>query len=286
MPLSTWPPGHPTRAPGPAWLFCPGDRPDRFGKAAAEADIVILDLEDAVAPQRKPAAREHVQARLSEMGQTNCVVRVNSVSSPDFHEDLAALGDFDDLILVLAKSDSARDVERLAPHPVIALCETTEGVLASREIARADNCAGIMLGTADLIADLGIAGGGPTRGLEVIVSHARSAIVLAAAAAGLASIDTAYLSLADMAGLTREATTASEMGMTAKTCIHPSQVAAIRSAFLPRPEDVKWAHAVIAHAEADGSGASLLNGQMIDSPVITRARSVLGKAGTAINRCE
>jgi citrate lyase subunit beta/citryl-CoA lyase len=266
-------PGNP---PGPAWLFCPGGRPDRFPKAVSVSDMAILDLEDAVAEPQKDLARSNIRDFLDRTGTRGRMVRVNAASSRHFEPDRAVLAGLPDLVVVLPMAASPAEVARLAPHRVVALCETARGVMSAREIAKAGNCIGLMLGTADLAADLGLRGTA-TRGLCALIGHARSQLVLAAAAAGVACVDTAYLNLGDHGeeGLAREAAIAAQMGMHAKACIHPRQVGTVRRAFAPSADDVEWARAVLAHARTAGTGAASVDGQMIDQPVIEQARSVL-----------
>src|SRR5690606_38816517 len=119
---------------GPAILFCPADRPERYAKAAERADAVILDLEDAVAPAARPAAREALVAHALEPART--IVRINPPGSPDFASDLAAISRTSYRTLMIAKAESASDLESVDGYNVIALCETARGVLAAETIAR------------------------------------------------------------------------------------------------------------------------------------------------------
>src|SRR5262249_42974808 len=143
----------PTGPQGPALLFCPGDRPERFGKALAVADSVILDLEDAVGPERKDLAREHVVDALGRLDHDALLVRVNAVATQWHEEDLRALAPFPDVVVMLPMAESKAALETLRPHPVVALCETARGVLACSDLATAANCVGLMWGSEDLVAD-------------------------------------------------------------------------------------------------------------------------------------
>jgi citrate lyase subunit beta/citryl-CoA lyase len=140
---------------GPALLFCPGDRPERFGKAVAAADTVILDLEDAVAPENKERARKEVIDAAGRLDPARTIVRINSAGTPWHDDDVAALAGLPDAIVMLPMAAAPVAVEALAPHPVVALCETAAGVLAAPAIAAAANCVGLMWGSEDLVADLG-----------------------------------------------------------------------------------------------------------------------------------
>jgi len=171
---------------GPALLFCPADRPERYAKAAERADAVILDLEDAVAPAAKPAARDALVATPLDPART--VVRVNAEDTEDFAHDLAALRRTGYTTVMLPKAASA---ERLAVaaerglHRVVALCETAQGVVNAAEIARADNVVALMWGAEDLVASLG--GTSPRRpdgAHRDVARHARSAEVGRAACRG------------------------------------------------------------------------------------------------------
>jgi citrate lyase subunit beta/citryl-CoA lyase len=182
------------RTIGPAILFCPGDRPDRFAKAAARADAVILDLEDAVAPENKPAARTAVLDALPLLDPARTTVRINSLDSPWGRQDADALRALAAPPLVmLPKAGAAIDLDALAPLAIIALCESAAGILAAPSIAHAANCVGLMWGSEDLIADLG---GRAGRRLSVL-AHAQASVLLAATAAGLPAIDTVLVDIDD-----------------------------------------------------------------------------------------
>lgn len=140
-------------AMGPALLFCPADRPDRFAKAAARADAVILDLEDAVAPAAKAAARRAVVA--SSLDPNRTIVRLNPVDTPEFAKDLAAVAETGYGTLMLAKTASAAQVSALAGFDVIAVVETAAGVVCVTEIAAAPNVVAVLWGSDDLVASLG-----------------------------------------------------------------------------------------------------------------------------------
>src|SRR3954447_13383248 len=135
---------------GPGWLFCPADRPERFEKAAAAADVVILDLEDGVAAKDREAARAALIDAPLDPSRT--VVRVNPVTTPDHVLDLAALARTEYTTVMLAKTETAEQVASLAPLDVVVLVETPLGALAVIETARVDNACAVMWGAEDLFA--------------------------------------------------------------------------------------------------------------------------------------
>lgn len=180
-------------------------------------------------------------------------------------------------MIMLAKTESAQQVEKSAPYQVLALCETARGVVASAEVARADNILGVMWGAEDLMASLGGSTSRlPNRQYRDVARHAKSTVLLNAAAAGAPAIDTVFLEVADKAGLVAEANEAVACGFAAKACIHPSQAAIVRDAFRPAAEDVEWANRVVSGSS--DSAVFLLDGQMIDAPLIAQARQILRRA--------
>lgn len=267
---------------GPAWLFCPGDRPERYAKAAAVADMVILDLEDAVGPDAKDGARSAVVAGLDALDPAGVLVRINASGSPWHDDDLAALAARPDVPVMLPMTARAADVLALAPRPVVALCETAAGVLAAPEIAAASNCVGIMWGSEDLRADLG---GRSARtaagGYRPALAEARTRILYAARAAGVMPVDTVLVDIADLERLRTDTADAVADGYAAKACIHPTQVAVVREAFRPTPTEIADAHAVLAAAERHTAGVFALDGRMVDAPVLAHAREVLRQASHA-----
>lgn len=261
---------------GPALLFCPADRPDRFAKAAERADAVILDLEDAVAPDRKAAARGALVDNPLDPAAT--IVRVNAVDSGSLAADLEALARTDYRYVMLAKAEAADQVSRLDGFDVIALCETAAGIVASSEIAAVPAVIALMWGAEDLVASLGGTSSRRRDGsYRAVAAHARSTVLLAAGARGKAAIDSVYLDIPDAAGLALEAEDARASGFAATACIHPSQVAMIRDAYRPGAEDVAWATLVLAAAERE-HGVFALDGRMVDEPVLRHARAVLARS--------
>lgn len=266
--------------PGPALLFCPGDRPDRYAKAAARADAVIIDLEDSVAPDAKDGAREKLSQAWPELDPERTIVRVNPFGSPWWEQDARAVRELGVRFVMLPKAEGAEPVRALEPARVIALCESAAGVLAAPAIAAEPGCAALTWGGEDLMADLGGASSRrSTGGVHDVVVHARSSVLLAAAAHGKPAVDTVYLDIADLDGLASEAREAAETGFRAKMCIHPGHAEPIREAFRPPEEEVRWARGVLKAAEENPSGVFRYEGRMIDAPLLGQARAILRRAG-------
>lgn len=260
---------------GRALLFCPADRPDRYEKALAASDVVILDLEDAVAPDRKQAAREALVA--NPIDPARVIVRVNATSTPYYADDVSALAQTAYTQVMLAKTESSAQVAALAPLTVVALLETAKGIVAAPEIVAAANLGAVMWGAEDLIVSLGVRRSRFDDGTyRDVARHARAASLLAAGAAGLPSIDAVFLDIENLEGLRAECLDAAESGFRAKACIHPKQVAVVRAAFAPSDEQLAWARRVVA---ADTGGVFALDGMMVDGPVLGQARQILRDAG-------
>lgn len=284
-PAPTWVP------PGPALLFCPADRPERYGKAADRADVVIVDLEDAVAPAARAAARDAL--RSSELDPDRTIVRVNPVDTPDHAADLEAFTATGYRCVMLAKTESAAQVTDLysaTGAAVLALVETPLGVVRAEEIASAPGCTGMMWGAEDLLAAMGgstsrfstAEAGGPRVAGEYrdVPRHARARVALAAAAFGRWAVDSVHLDIADEAGQRAEALDAVALGFVGTACIHPSQVAVVRQAYAPDDDEVAWARKVLAAAEHN-QGVFQLDGRMVDGPVFRQAEATMRRAAAA-----
>jgi citrate lyase subunit beta/citryl-CoA lyase len=261
---------------GPAWLFCPADRPERFEKAAAAADVVILDLEDGVAAKDREAARQALIDTPLDPART--VVRINPSATPDHQLDLEALARTDYTVVMLAKTESPRQVRDLAPREVVVLIETPLGALEVGELARMDNAFAVMWGAEDLFAVTGgTANRWPDGSYRDVARHVRSQSLLAAKAYGKIALDSVYLNIKDLDGLRVESDDAVAVGFDAKVAIHPSQVAVIRDAYAPTDEQVGWARAVLAAAR-DERGVFQFEGLMVDAPVLRRAERIVASA--------
>ncbi|WP_336633162.1 MULTISPECIES: HpcH/HpaI aldolase/citrate lyase family protein [unclassified Microbacterium] len=266
-----------TFALGPALLFCPADRPDRFAKALDRADGVILDLEDAVAPAAKPAARGALID--AHVDPERVVVRVNPVGTPEYEADIATLSHTDFRTIMVPKAHSAKRIGRIDPRfDVVALCETARGIVAAEKIAAAPNVVALMWGAEDLVASLGgTSSRTPAGEYRDVARAARSRVLLAAGSAGVAAIDAVHLDIGDERGLRREAADAAASGFQASACIHPNQIETIREAYRPDARTLVWARAVLAAAEGE-RGVFRFDGRMVDEPVLRHARTVLGRA--------
>jgi citrate lyase subunit beta / citryl-CoA lyase len=274
---------------GMAWLFVPGDRPDRFGKAVMSgADEVICDLEDSVAERAKSAARQHVVELLSRDGQA--WVRVNACTTPSYALDVEALVGLPGLRGVMvpkAEHPAALTALRRRLGPgigIVALLETAVGVLHAAAIGRCGGVDRLAFGSIDFAADIDAAHD------DDALLTARMALVLASrAAAKPAPIDGITAGLDQAEVVEREAAKARRLGFGGKLCIHPAQIPAVRRAFQASPEEVAAAQAILdISAAPDGDGARRHEGQMIDKATIGRARRILASAaavqGLALRR--
>ena len=253
-------------------LFVPGDRPERYEKAAASgADVVIVDLEDAVALERKQKARECLREALS-LG-LRAFVRINSPATVEGTRDLATLAGSRPAGLVVAKSAGSADIatvrERFPGLPLIALIESIAGIEHLREIAESDGVEVLAFGAHDLCAELG------ARATPDVLAAWRSRIVFAARAAGRGVLDAPYLFLLDDAGLAADARRAVEFGFDGKLAVHPKQVLPIRAAFTPLPEELRSARAIVQKATA--GGVAVHEGTMIDRPMLLAAERLLAR---------
>lgn len=261
-----------------SYLFVPGDRPERFDKAcAAGADVVILDLEDAVTPDRKDQAREAIHAWLSAGGKA--WVRLNG-SDTQWHAEDCGLLDVPGLLGVsLPKAESAEQIaalaDRLPEHlRILPIVESARGLWNAEAIASAPKVQCLAFGSVDFQVDTGILGDGE----ELL--YARSRLVIASALARIgAPVDGVTIDLSNLELLGSDVHRARQQGFAGKLCVHPKQVAVINDGFRPGEHEVLWAHAVLdTVAEHEGVGAISLNGKLIDLPVILRARRILENA--------
>jgi len=269
------------------FLFVPADRPERYdGAAASGADAVIIDLEDAVAPDRKPSARTSLCAELVSppVTSTPVLVRINSIGTPWHLDDLKAVSS---LLhagriagIMLPKTETANDIESIRADldpkaTVIALIETAIGLAHAEEIARATNR--IAFGSIDFAADIGC-----DHPCDALL-FARSQLVVAARVAKQhAPIDGVTRSIRDENKIEADARYGASLGLKAKLLIHPAQIAPARRGLAPTQTEVAWADRILA-ASGDG-GAVSLDGQMVDAPVIARARQIRNDHDRQSNR--
>ncbi|MGH3357622.1 MAG: HpcH/HpaI aldolase/citrate lyase family protein [Nocardioidaceae bacterium] len=279
-------------------LFVPGDRPDRIAKAVGyPTDVVVVDLEDAVADGMKEQARDVARRATAtlEHPSVRLMVRVNPVDSPWFADDVAALepllNQLSAVVLPKATADDVRRLEVLLTRlesatlatrgtGILPIVETAAGVLDAAGIAvGSERVETLVFGVADLSAELRIEAS--AEGDELL--HARSHMVLACAAAGRTPpVDGPYLRLDDPDGLETSVAHARRLGFGGKAVIHPRQLDAVTAAFSPNRTEVAWARAVDAAysaAEQTGRGAVRLDdGTFVDQPVARRARAILAEA--------
>jgi (S)-citramalyl-CoA lyase len=267
-----------------SWLFTPATRPERFAKASVVGtDVAILDLEDAVAPKDKAQARITALKYLagSPPDGTLHALRINGLDTRAGISDLDALlgskaaPDF----LVLPKTETAGHLQILdrlltavgKDTRLVGLIESARGLAAVDAIATATpRVVGLMLGAADMAADLGAATAWAP------LAFARGRLVAACALAGVTPIDAPYFDIHDEAGLKQEATAAVALGFSAKAAIHPAQIMVINAALTPSTEAVEKARAILAE---NTKGVGVVDGQMIDEAVARKARRTLIAAG-------
>jgi citrate lyase subunit beta/citryl-CoA lyase len=277
-------------------LFVPGDRPDRFAKAAASgADAIIIDLEDSVAFDRKLAAREAAAEYLSGDRPVPVFIRVNPQDSHLTHDDLVSVLPYVPDAIVLPKAEGARSVHWLRAEaaavadsqdgeapPILPIATETPGAVFDlgtlREVAH--NLLGVSWGAEDLPAAVGAstsreADGRYTAPYEMV----RSLTLFAAHAAGVAAIDTVFPDIKDEAGLAAYVARAARDGFTGMLAIHPSQVATINAGFTPSSAQLAHAQSIVdAFAANPGAGVLQMDGKMIDAPHLKAALSILSRA--------
>lgn len=277
-----------------SYLYVPGDQRDRLGKATSRgADALIVDLEDAVAVDRKAAARRTVAEWLSGQGERRCQIWVR-VDAENLADDLDAVvgPNVDGIVLPKAEPPLARtldglltDLERrrglARPLAVIGLVETARGVLAAADLAAAPRVCRLGIGEVDLAAELRMRPG-PDR---YELTSVRTQIVLASAAAGIgAPVAPTSTDFRDLASLRASTEALLRLGFRGRTAIHPAQIPVINDVFTPTPEEIERARRLVAAYEAaQGAGAGAFvgeDGRMVDLAVVRSAREVLDLAGT------
>lgn len=265
-----------------SFLFVPADRPDRVAKATGlPADVVVLELEDGVAPERKEEARANAAHCLEalEFGARETALRVNRITTRHGLDDLRALPEwscYPDLLL-LPKVESGAEVEIYATYLadggvsslLVPLVESARGLMAAEEIARSnERVAAIAFGGGDLSVDLGC-----DFSWSALLPH-RTTLIAAAAVAAIPVIDVPFTNVHDEVGLAEEARSAREIGMKGKVCIHPKQLDAVNEAFSPTPEEVARARRIL-EAAAGGTLPLVVDGQMVDGPFLRLSERVV-----------
>ena len=257
-------------------LFVPGSRPERIAKAlAAGADAVIVDLEDAIAPGEKDAARAALAAALDAARPV--MVRVNAADTPWFPADLELLAHPGVAAVVLPKAEHAEDVavvhRAAGGKPVLPLIESALGFEQRLSLAHAAGAQRLIFGHIDFQADMNM------RATEDELLPFRVALVLASRLADiLPPIDGVTTALDDADLLRSDAVRARRLGFGGKLCIHPRQVAVVNQCFTPDADEVAWAQRVVAADAAAGGAAVAVDGRMVDRPVVLRARAIVAEA--------
>ena len=265
------------------YLFVPGHRSDRFAKAlASHANFIIIDLEDAVAPQDKTLARNNAVEWLSNnvSARHQTILRINGLGTEYFAQDVQALRDGDCAAIMVPKVESDQVLQEIRSQlkgrsiPLIPIIESALGLLNVQSIAQAHGVERLAFGSVDFQLDTGI----PSEGQALL--FARSSIVIASAAAQLKSpIDGVTVQLDDESQLNQDIQYAKSLGFGAKLCIHPSQVSATLAGFQPTPEEVHWAREVCEASQQAMGNAVRLHGKLIDLPVVLRAKRILADLG-------
>lgn len=272
-------------------LFVPGSRPERFAKALdSGADLVCVDLEDAVGAGQKTAARTNAAEFLQQnSAAVERIVRINTLRSRAGLEDLLALLDAQpsDGIVFLPKVDSADELRLVddilgrekSPLKLAALVETLTAVEAVDAIARATpRLTFLMLGGVDLAGQLGVPLSDPP------LAYARSRLVYASKRAGVDSFDLPTLSFRDPEAVRRDAELARQLGFTGKAVLHPSNVSVVNLAYTPSAAEVDHARRVLRSYKDSGGGVSEVDGRLVEAPVVKAMQAVLARAPDAIKK--
>ena len=254
-----------------SFLFVPATRPERIEKARASgADVVIVDLEDAVPPQDKDEAREGLKAAIA--ADASIMIRVNGEGT-EWHEADIALLDLPGVAgVMLPKAESVEAIEKLT-KPIIPLIESACGLARAREIAAARGVVRLAFGTIDFMADLGL----PEEGQAMAIYRAE--LALASRLAGIAPvIDGVTTAIDDAELIADETRRALAFAFGARLCIHPRQIEAVHEAMKPSAAALERARRIVDAADASDGGAIRLDGAMVDAPVVLQARAVLARA--------
>ncbi|VWC86606.1 HpcH/HpaI aldolase [Burkholderia lata] len=260
-----------------SYLFVPGNRPDRFAKAAASGvDVVVIDLEDAVPPAEKKVARAALAEWLAS-SDTPVAVRINDVNSEWFREDIALCRAPSVKTVMLPKTERIDDIFLCEfagkPTDVLPMIETAQGFRNVVAIAQHRLTTRLVFGNIDFQLDLSIDGD------DEQLLYFRSHIVLASRLGNLLPpVDGVSLALDDPAQIERDTLRAKRLGFGAKLCIHPKQVQAVNAAFLPTEREIEWARKVVDTASASHGAAVAVDGRMVDRPVILKAQEILAES--------
>lgn len=264
-----------------SYLFVPGDRPERFDKAVASgAHGVILDLEDAVQPERKPQARDAVRNWLAQAAAP-VWVRINPADTTWYADDCSLLTAPMVRGFMVPKAQDADSLAQLASQlsgdqQLIPLVETVAGWFSAQAIARVPRVLRLAFGSVDFMSDSGI------QGEAEEMNSVRTQLVLVSRLAGIAApIDGVSVAIDDAAQLEIDVRRSRRFGFGAKLCIHPKQVAGVHQGFLPTDAEVAWARRVVAALAAGPLGAVTVDGKMVDKPIALLAQAILSETRPA-----
>ena len=259
-------------------LFVPGSRPERFDKALASgADLVVIDLEDSVGPADKDTART---AAIAALGNPRLGIRINALRTKQGLADLLALSNAKPTYIMIPMVEAVAEIEIahaiLGPEVgLLPLIETVKGVRVAQAVAASPGICGVMLGGADFAGELGVA-----MSWDALFA-ARSAIVMACAAARVPSVDVPWLDLDNLDDLAADVARVKTMGFTAKSVVHPKHIAVVHGVMRPTPDEIAEAHEAEAIYAAAGESAVRWNGKMLEAPVMARYRRILAQGDKA-----
>ncbi|HET9243439.1 MAG TPA: CoA ester lyase [Gaiella sp.] len=273
-----------------SFLFAPGSEERKLVRALESgADAVVADLEDAVAPAEKGAARELTARMLAEAeGDGVRLVRVNGVGTEWHDADVAAVAEagVDGVVVPKATAAAVNAVGKWLELPIVAIVETAVGLREGFSIASHERVAALMLGAVDLGLELRLEQ--RHDGQEIL--FARSSLVVDSAAAGLRGpVDRVWLDVRDLDGLARDCELGRSLGLRGKALVHPDQVAPTHDAFAPSASELRRAREIVAafdRAVGEGRGVVALDGEMIDAPVVARARELLSEEKRSVLHAE
>lgn len=256
-------------------LFVPGNRPERFEKALSSgADLVCIDLEDAVAPEAKDVARKDVVAFLGETDATHVSLRINAPGTPEFEADLDAIADLNLPFLMIPKVDTVSELESVRSNaPLIPVIESGLAILNAAAIIAHSRVRMALFGGGDYSADLGV-----PMTFEAF-HYARSHLAACSAAFEVPIFDVPYLDVHDVDGGEADTRRVAELGLHCRAAIHPKQIGAIHAAYQPSEDEVAKAMSLREAYEAAGGNAALHNGKLIEAPILRAAERILGRAG-------
>jgi citrate lyase subunit beta / citryl-CoA lyase len=263
-----------------SFLFVPGDRPERFGKALSSgADRVIVDLEDAVAPDVKVATRENLVRWLETAGARDILVRVNAFGTPWHEDDIRAIAPMPSVVgLMLPKAEDADAVASTrakirADMRLFGLIETVRGFAGLRAVAQAKGLNRLAFGSVDFCLETGI------EGLGAELDFVRAQLTVESCLAGLpAPIEGVTVDIKSPETLEADIVRAKILGFGGKLCIHPTQIEAVNRGFSPSPAQIDWANRVI-QATRSGAGAVTVDGKLVDRPIVLQAEKILASTG-------